>query len=135
MSYIVKLYEQPSEIPMDKVEKIYRNCGWGEGEIISIAVKGSYCNVLAFDNDIPVGFSRIISDGAAYALLVDTMVSPNHKRKGIGALMVNKLIEYCRSKNIYIIKLVSSNEAIGFYESLNFKQCEEDTPGMTLKLC
>lgn len=45
----------------------------------------------AFDGHQLVGFVHEVWDGGAHAFLLDTVVSPDHQRRGIGAAVVSAL--------------------------------------------
>ena len=130
----LKVRELTEDHPFSEIQEIYSKCGWGEGEKINLAIKGSYCYAMAYANSKVVGFSRVISDGISYALFVDTMVLPELKRRGIGHKLIHELVEYCKNRNIFMIKLISSEEARPFYKNYGFKECSSDAPGMILML-
>ncbi|MBF0315567.1 MAG: GNAT family N-acetyltransferase [Oligoflexia bacterium] len=102
--------------------------------MIKTAIDGSYVVALAYIDSTPIGFARIISDGVAYALLVDTMINPKFQRKGIGTKIVEQLIHYCKERKIFMMKLISSKEGKIFYQKIGFKSCSSDEPGMILNL-
>ncbi len=55
--------------------------------------------------------------------LAKIAVAPEQRRSGLGKFMLNKLMEYCRSKDHYWIVLdvrVSNEAAIRFYEEMGF---------------
>ncbi|MBF0299710.1 MAG: GNAT family N-acetyltransferase [Oligoflexia bacterium] len=132
---LTKIFNQMDDKPFKDIFEIYRQCHWGEDDvIIRKAIIGSFATIVAYRSNKPVGLARVISDGVAYALLVDTMVVPELKRSGIGTLLVRDLINYCKNKNIFMLKLISSNEGKLFYEKLGFKQCSNEEPGMVLYL-
>lgn len=134
MAHRIELFQNGLNLPICDVERVYELCNWGSGDAILRAVKNSYCTAIAYSSGEPVGIARVISDGVAYSLLVDTMVTPEMKRQGIGKKLVEKLISHCRDEKIFMMKLISSEEGKDFYHSLGFAPCSESEPGMTLKL-
>ena len=69
------------------------------------------------DNKL-VGFGRAISDGEYQAAIYDVAVLPSYQRKGIGKLIVSKIIDMCPNCDFI---LFASNGSERFYEKLNFK--------------
>ena len=91
-------------------------------------------NFLAYIDKKPVGYVGLISDHNVYALIVDMMVVPSQQKKGIGKVLMEKIISTCKSEDIKVIKLISSDKGKRLYESSGFNICPEDSPGMMLKL-
>lgn len=60
------------------------------------------------------------------AFIEDVVVSDTYRRKGLGKILINFLIEKCKNpdikeiKNIYKITLNCSDDLIPFYEKCNF---------------
>jgi ribosomal protein S18 acetylase RimI-like enzyme len=80
---------------------------------------------LAFDGDDPCGISAAFIDEAnpARAHLVSMWVAPMHRKRGIGNLLVNAVMQWARSKHIQTLHLmVTSNNDVAtrFYERLGF---------------
>jgi ribosomal protein S18 acetylase RimI-like enzyme len=98
------------------------------------AFDASFVYVLAYEEKTPVGFCRAISDGFAYALIVDTMVVPSRQRSGIGSAMMETLLKFLQEKKIVFTNLISSKEGKAFYEKLGFRTRSLDEPGMVLSL-
>jgi len=65
-----------------------------------------------------VGFGRAISDGEYQAAIYDVAVHPNYQKKGIGKMIVSKIIDLCPNCDFI---LFASNGSEKFYEKLNFK--------------
>jgi glucosamine-phosphate N-acetyltransferase len=51
----------------------------------------------------------------------DFVIDQYHRNKKLGAKLVNKAIEFCKSINCYKVILDSSDEVKGFYEKMGFK--------------
>jgi ribosomal protein S18 acetylase RimI-like enzyme len=80
-----------------------------------------------------VGFGQIISDGIHHALIVDVIVHPEYRKKGIGREIMNKLIAKCREHKIRDVQLFSAKNKSVFYERLGFYVRPTDAPGMQMK--
>ena len=123
------------EFPGDMLERIagfYVDAGWLEkGEDHSFllpALQGSTLVAGAFDNEVIVGCARGISDGCSDAYIQDVVVSPDHRRQGIGRMLIDCLVSGLRSKGIDWIGLVGEPGTEKFYRSIGW----QEKPGFTL---
>ena len=120
------------------IESVWRLCNWGwndkNSSKMASTFKYRWKNIIAYDNEVAVGYVGIISDQNAYALVVDMMVSPAKQKNGIGMALMEKLVSECKKADIKMIKLISSVEGKKLYESCGFEVCTDETPGMMLKL-
>ena len=67
-----------------------------------------------------VGFINAISDGimAAYIPLLEVL--PAHRGRGIGSLLIDRMLDRCR--DLYIIDLCCDEDVAGVYELRGFKK-------------
>lgn len=97
---------------------------------------GAVCNnwyvVSMYHEGTLVGFGRVISDGIYQTLISDVMVLPEYQANGIGALIMNTLLDKCRESGMKWVQLISATGKKGFYEKLGFVARDVDAPGMTL---
>jgi len=73
----------------------------------------------AWDADHLVGFARIVSDHYFHAYVEDVMVHPSYQRRGIGRLLMTRLIEAL--SHIEIITLFCKSDLVPFYEEQGFR--------------
>lgn len=74
----------------------------------------------AYDADKLVGIIRAVGDGYSIVYIQDIIVLPEYQRKGIGTLLLDKILsEY---KNVYQKALMTDNteKNIQFYKSVGF---------------
>lgn len=114
---------------------LYLETGWNEllrlsKDDVKKALKGSYICICAYDGNELVGFGRVNSDGVVYAGIFDVIVRQTHQHRGIGKLIVKKLIEHCQTNGIRSIHLFSASGKREFYEKLGFEARPDDMPGM-----
>jgi ribosomal protein S18 acetylase RimI-like enzyme len=88
---------------------------------------------LAFDGDDPSGIVAAFLEekDPAEAHLISMWVAPTHRRRGIGRLLVNVVIEWAQSKAAQTLHLMvtSSNDlAVRFYERLGFVKTGKTKP-------
>ena len=129
-----------STLPPDKTEffKLFETTGWNasyrltEEELVQ-AVRNSWHTVSAYDGPRLVGFGRTLCDGIVHALILDMIVVPEYRLKGIGSEILRRLLEHCRSAGIRDIQLFCAKGKSGFYEKNGFTQRPGDAPGMEIK--
>ena len=108
-------------------ESLYRSVGWESPciEQIETALNNSYAKFVAYDGD--GGMSFYIKD---YAVI------PEYQSKGVGKALMQFLEDYIRNSMpedwSVSLELISSKEAVAFYEKFGFEQrpCDWDGPGM-----
>ncbi|OAX80462.1 hypothetical protein ACJ72_05207 [Emergomyces africanus] len=64
----------------------------------TLALAGSWfgCHVVHTETNTSVGMGRIIADGGWYFHIVDMVVVPDHQRKGLGDVILARLMERIR---------------------------------------
>lgn len=124
------------QISLNDVRQVYEACKWGwQGDsLVEKALAGSFVRILAYEGKLPIGFSRAISDGSAYALVVDTMVIPSKQKSGVGTAMMRAMLMYLKENQIGYVKLISSKDGKHLYEKLGFKARPAEAPGMLMSL-
>lgn len=102
-----------------------------------IADQGAVCLVIE-ENDELIGFGSLIihkvPTKGEVARIEDIIISENHQKKGLGKILVLRLIEIAKEKNIKRINLTSNPMRIGaqkLYESVGFTRDNTDTFFMT----
>ncbi len=119
----------------DQFFRLFLTTGWNkkyqlEKDQLHEAIKHSwYCHSAYIDEKL-VGFGRIICDGVVHALILDLIVDPDYRKRGIGRQILKSLIEKCQDFGIRDIQLFCAKGYAGFYEKHGFHNRPEDAPGM-----
>lgn len=124
---------QSENLDMDRLKSLFASCKWDwlePDKDMTTAFEGSYQRYIVTSDNQYIGFARIVSDGKVYGLLVDCMVSPEFRRRGIGKALVDFVASDCRDRGIKIIQLLASNEGLPLYQKAGFTKCPEASPGM-----
>lgn len=87
-------------------------------EAVSKSIENSVC-IGAYKDNIQVGFSRIITDHATFANLVDVIVWPQFRGQGISKLLMEAVLNHKSVKGVRRFTLATSN-AHGLYEKFGF---------------
>ncbi len=74
----------------------------------------------AFDDDALVGFVNVIWDGGAHAFLLDTVVHPEHQRRGIGRLLVQAAISDASAAGCDWLHVDHEPQLADFYAGCGF---------------
>ncbi|MFC1563740.1 GNAT family N-acetyltransferase [candidate division KSB1 bacterium] len=128
-----------TELPdKDQFFLLFETTGWNEEYLITKeelfeAAKNSWYTVSAYNEDKLVGFGRMISDGILHSLIIDLIVSPSCKRKGIGSEILKILVEKCRTNQVRDIQLFCARDVEEFYLKHGFVKRPDNAPGMELK--
>ncbi len=88
---------------------------------------------LAWDADQPCGIAAAFldRDNATEARLASMWVAPSHRRRGVGRLLVDGVIEWARGRRVQkmCLTVTSSNEvASRFYERIGFAKTGKILP-------
>ena len=122
---------------LSDVKEVWDSCSWGwnpdESRMISI-FNNRWKNLILYCDDKPVGYVGLISDHNVYALLVDMMIMPEFQKKGLGKKLLEYAVKLCKSEDIKVLKLISSEQGKKLYSSIGFDICPVSSPGMMMKL-
>jgi len=118
----------------DEIVELYRAGGWWKDNYdknkLKDLIKGSFVFVVAVEkkSNKAIGMGRLLSDGVSDAYIQDLVVLPSYRGRGVGKRLVKKLVEYCYSKGIRWIGLISEPGQDGFYSKIGFKQMKHYVP-------
>ena len=120
--------------PEDDIVKLYKVGGWWKDSYdksgIKQLIKGSFCFAVVIDKKTKkaIGMGRVLSDGVSDGYIQDLVILPEYRKKGIGKKLTKSLIDYCKSKGITWIALVSEPNQENFYKKIGFKEMKNYTP-------
>jgi ribosomal protein S18 acetylase RimI-like enzyme len=93
--------------------------GFHEAPVHEKAFENSSSVIFIYDDSKLIGFGRAISDGAYQAAIYDVAVLPEYQGKGIGKLIIDKIVQSLPRFNFI---LYASPGKERFYEKLNFRK-------------
>jgi GNAT superfamily N-acetyltransferase len=79
-----------------------------------------FAHFTARQNNTLVGFVSVISDGVSDAILVDLMVHPDYRRRGIGSALVKTAVRYVIDQGIRCTQVAFCPPEEPFFEKLGF---------------
>lgn len=100
---------------------------------IEKSLKNDLYDVVAMDGNKLVGMGRIVGDGAIYWYLQDIVVIPEYQGKGIGRIIVERLIDYIYDNSLSDTKttigLMAAKGKEEFYKKFGFIERPNDNQG------
>ncbi len=117
---------------------LFESTGWNQeyaltSKELERAIRDSWCLVTAYDGDKLIGSGRVVSDGVFHALIVDVIVKPEYQKRGLGSVIMQRLLERCRAARLRDVQLFCARGKAPFYHRLGFVNRPEDAPGMDFK--
>ncbi len=97
-----------------------------------LADENTYACVAASEGRV-IGFGSVFLQrrirGGCSAVIEDVVVDEDFRRQGVGARIVEELLQYARSRKCFKVTLVAADQNLHFYELLGF---HEDNRAMKL---
>lgn len=96
---------------------------WGEewtGDLARV-LERSLAHLGAYDGDALVGYINIAWDGGAHAFLLDPMVHPDYRHRGIGSTLVRHATDLARQRGARWLHVDYEPHLDGFYKSCGFR--------------
>ncbi|OPZ94444.1 MAG: Acetyltransferase (GNAT) family protein [Firmicutes bacterium ADurb.Bin419] len=119
-----------------KVTEMLSKTYWTPGigmEEVKRGAENSALVIGAFtENQIQVGYSRVISDKTRFAYILDVIVDENYRKKGIGQKMIKAIMEDCELKDVYQWLLITK-DAHGVYDKVGFKPISRPLDWMEIR--
>jgi GNAT superfamily N-acetyltransferase len=122
----------------DEYFTLFETTGWNEEyqldpDDLERANNNSWLVVSAYDGDKLVGFGRVVTDHVMHAMIFDMIVLPQSQDRGIGTMILARLVDRCLALGIKDIQLFCAKGKRAFYEKNGFEARMEDAPGMQLR--
>lgn len=130
---------EPDEQQARQIIELYRAQGWwdagddGREELVARLIAGSHCFVIATDGKDIIGMGRAISDGISDAYIQDLTVRLDHRKQGIGKLILHHLLERLHTDGIAWIGLIAEQGSDHFYRHAGFQEMSASTPMLMTK--
>ena len=121
MEVILKEYAVYKEA---EILGLYTSVGWTNYTDNPEMLRNAYLNSLkiygAYVDDKLIGIIRVVGDGYSVIFIQDLLVHPEFQRKGVGTLLLKKVL--CEYDSVYQKHLMTEDteKTILFYKSLGF---------------
>ena len=106
-------------------------------EAAKIGLSNSLYSVVVYFSNDPIGIGRVIGDGGCFFEITDMAVLPEHQKKGVGALIMNALVEYLHANapSTAYVSLMADHGTPHFYEKFGFTLAEmPKSSGMYMRI-
>jgi len=115
--------------PFEKIVELYDSVGWSaytdDVDSLKEAFEKTSLVNLALENGQIIGLTRSISDGVAIHYLQDIIVHPDHQRKGIGRVLLERALDHFKDVRTHMILTDDEEKQLKFYSSLGYKNTKE----------
>lgn len=121
IEYLSSLKRPGDTVELYKALEWYQLSGYTDEDIEK--ANDSFYSIYAYDGDRLVGLGRVASDGLIAAVMSGICVRSDYRRRGIGAEIVRRLVEYCQT-GIYKlnVQLFCEDSLIKWYEGMGFEK-------------
>lgn len=122
-----------ARLDLDLIHRYLTASYWAEGRPLDVqtrAIAGSHLVIGAYASDgSQVGFARMVTDLATWAWLCDVFVLPEHQGDGLGAAMVETIVEH---PDVVDIKwqFLATADAHELYARFGYTSLDEPTRWM-----
>lgn len=113
----------PGRLDLDAIHAFLSTSYWAEGiprEILERALRNSLCFGLYAETS-QIGLARVITDAATYAYLCDVYVLPEWRGRGLGAWMMECVMEHPDLQGLRRFSLVT-RDAHELYRPFGFTE-------------
>lgn len=113
-----------SKLDIEKIHDYLCNQSyWAQGrtiEEVKISIENSTCFGVYDKNENLVGFARVITDVSVLAWLLDVFILEEHRKQGLGKLLVKTVVEH---PDFSLVNkwMLATDDAHTLYEKVGFK--------------
>ncbi|MBU2513984.1 GNAT family N-acetyltransferase [bacterium] len=114
--------DDPSSINLEVVVELLRKSHWAKHRTAD-TVKRSILNSLCFglyNGDSQIGFARVLTDYATYAIILDMIIAEEFRGKGLGNWLMEVVTNHFSINNTR--QMLWTSTAQGLYEKSGFTQ-------------
>ncbi|EJL87018.1 putative acetyltransferase [Herbaspirillum sp. CF444] len=92
-------------------------------EAATIGLKNGLFSVVVYADETPVGIGRIIGDSGCFFEIVDIAVLPEHQKKGLGQLIMERLMQFIHENALptAYVSLMADHGTPDFYKKYGFE--------------
>jgi ribosomal protein S18 acetylase RimI-like enzyme len=118
---IIEISYDCSGVNWNAVSETLKSVGMAyyEPDVHRRAFEASHTTVFIYQAGRLIGFGRAVSDGVLQGAVYDVAVRPEFQKKGIGTIIVKKILERLAGCNVLLYAAPGKEE---FYKTLNFRK-------------
>lgn len=122
-------FSEDKKINRADLLSLYNDANWlaytNSPELLKQAVNNSLYVLTVWEDKQLVGLIRLVGDGLTIVYIQDILVMKSHKRRKIGATLLQKALEKYKNVRQKVLLTDDNNETRGFYEALGFTSCDK----------
>ena len=129
----IECTDDPARVDLAQLLELYQITWWAHDRTrdqVRRALEHSRPVISAWEGKRMVGFTRVISDLTYRATIWDVIVRPSHQGRGVGKLMIERVLEHPDLRTVTNFVLLTKDQH-AFYERLGFRK--EPDMAMTLR--
>jgi len=120
-----RIIEQLTPKQAVQLHAMYQEEWWTRGRSLEsvqkmLANTSFVFGLVPSDSDQLIGFARVVTDCVFKALILDLIVHPDFRKKGLGEFLMKRIHEHPSLKNVKHLELYCLPELVPFYEKLGF---------------
>ena len=124
------------QMDFDIVQNMLKDVSWSMGikkEEVIQGARNSALLVGTFTNDnVQIGFSRVISDKTRFAYIMDVVVDEKYRKQGIAQAMISYILSHPDLKDVYQWILLTK-DAHGVYRKVGFTPLSQPDGWMEIR--
>lgn len=93
-------------------------------EVVKCTIENSLCFGVYTEQDVQVGFARVVTDGAVFAWVMDVFVVPDFRGRGLGKRLMGAIRTFDGLQGIVRWGLAMA-DAHGLYKQFGFSNLSE----------
>ncbi|NMG06971.1 GNAT family N-acetyltransferase [Brasilonema sp. UFV-L1] len=113
-----------TESQISELLELYKNEFWSyereRKDIVKMLAASDIIVGLVDENEQLIGFSRVLTDFVYRAMIYDVIIKPSHRKMGLGAKLVDAVVNHPELASVEQIILYCLPEMIPFYERWGF---------------
>ncbi|THJ21265.1 MAG: GNAT family N-acetyltransferase [Nitrospira sp. CG24D] len=119
-------FSEKKSLQPEQLLTLFQQAPWAKGRTLNDArdmLRHTDVALCAWDGDHLVGFGRVLTDFVYRATIWDVIVDEAYQKQGIGAEIVQRILQHPRLKKVELFWLCTRRP--GFYEKLGFSSKEQ----------
>ncbi|GKS59610.1 hypothetical protein YTPLAS18_31370 [Nitrospira sp.] len=126
-----------TEMQTEQLWRLYQGEWWSKGRSLSDVTTMLHNSGLVFGYAEPdgtlVAFARVLTDHLYRALLLDVIVAPRYRKRGLGAKLMRDILAHPVLAKVESIVLFCRPELVDFYRRCGFATSDTGIVSMRLR--
>ncbi len=119
------LSDELSDVDVPTVQRLLSTTYWASSrpmEKTERALSQSVCSSLKQESR-QIGFARVLTDGAVYAIVVDVVIEPQFQRKGLGQWLLTVIRSH--PNFVSTVLILWTADQVDFYRACGFNHAAQ----------